>query len=31
MEKEVFERLLVEFNETNVRANDLRDFILADK
>ena len=28
MEKEVFERLLVEFNENNVRANDLRDFIL---
>ena len=28
MEKEVFERLLVEFNENNVRANDLRDFII---
>lgn len=28
MEKEVFERLLVEFNENNVRANNLRDFIL---
>ena len=28
MEKEVFERLLVEFNENNDRANKLRDFIL---
>ncbi|MBR5795508.1 MAG: hypothetical protein IKY26_05145 [Erysipelotrichaceae bacterium] len=28
MEKELFERLLVEFNENNVRANDLRDFII---
>ena len=29
MEKEVFERLLVEFNENNDRANKLRDFILS--
>ncbi len=28
MEKEVFERLLMEFNENNNRANKLRDFIL---
>lgn len=28
MEKEVFERLLVEFNENNERANKLREFIL---
>ena len=28
MEKEVFERLLMEFNENNDRANKLRDFIL---
>lgn len=28
MEKETFERLLVEFNENNDRANKLRDFIL---
>ena len=28
MEKEVFERLLMEFNENNERANKLRDFIL---
>lgn len=28
MEKEVFERLLVEFNENNDRANKLRDFII---
>ena len=28
MEKEVFERLLIEFNENNDRANKLRDFIL---
>ena len=28
MEKEVFERLLVEFNENNERANKLRDFII---
>ena len=28
MEKEVFERLLVEFDENNDRANKLRDFIL---
>lgn len=30
MEKEVFERLLMEFNENNDRANKLRDFILND-
>lgn len=30
MEKEVFERLLVEFDENNDRANKLRDFILND-
>lgn len=29
MEKEVFERLLMEFNENNNRANKLRDFILS--
>ena len=29
MEKEVFERLLMEFNENNDRANKLRDFILS--
>lgn len=28
MEKEVFERLLMEFNENNERANKLRDFII---
>lgn len=31
MEKEVFERLLVEFNENNDRANKLRDFIINDE
>jgi hypothetical protein len=30
MEKEVFEILLMEFNENNDRANKLRDFILND-
>lgn len=30
MEKEVFERLLIEFNENNDRGNKLRDFILND-
>ena len=29
MEKEVFERLLMEFNENNDRANKLREFILS--
>lgn len=28
MEKEVFERMLTEFSETNTRTNNLRDFIL---
>lgn len=28
MEKEVFEKMLTEFSETNTRTNNLRDFIL---
>lgn len=31
MEKEVFERMLGEFNELNEKATKLRDFILSDK
>lgn len=31
MEKETFERLLVEFNENNDRANKLRDFIIGNE